>query len=88
MLINGHVTARRRSSQVNISRLIACAHGRAEPTSNDVTAVVIQDRGQIIPTPTDDLEVSEVGLPHLVDGRRFVFELIRSLDHHIIRCRD
>ena len=41
---------------------------------------VIQDRRQVHPTPADDLQVREVCLPHLVDGRGLVFELASSLD--------
>ena len=53
-----------------------------------VAAVVIQDRAEIIPTPADDLEVGEVRLPHLVDCRGFVFELIGRFDHYVIRRSD
>lgn len=48
-----------------------------------MAAVIIQDRGQAIPTPADDLEVGEVGLPHLVDGGGFVRELVGNFDHHV-----
>ena len=41
---------------------------------------VIQDRRQVHPTPADDLQVREVCLPHLVDGRGLVFEFASSLD--------
>ena len=40
----------------------------------------MQDRRQVHPTPADDLQVREVCLPHLVDGRGLVFEFASSLD--------
>ena len=47
-------------------------------------AVIIQNSAQIIPTPSDDLEVGKVCLPHLVNASGFVFELISGFNHHII----
>ena len=35
----------------------------AQLPGDDVVAVIVQDRAQIIPTAADDLEVGEVGLP-------------------------
>ena len=56
-------------------------HRRAELPGDDVSREAIQDRGQIVPTPADDLEVGEVGLPHLVRRGRLVTELVGGLDH-------
>ena len=42
------------------------AHRRAELPGNDVAREVIENRGEVVPTPVDDPEVREVGLPHLV----------------------
>ena len=49
---------------------------------------VTQDGRQVKPTPARDLEVGEVGLPHLVGGRGFVPELIDSLHHQVSRTRN
>ncbi len=37
---------------------------------------IVQDCAVIEPAPIDDLEIGEVGLPKLVDGRCLVLELI------------
>ena len=42
--------------------------------------VVIQNGGQIHPAPANDLQVSKVRLPHLIDGRGLVFKLVGRLD--------
>ena len=67
---------------------ITGSHGCAQLPSDDVLAAIIQDRAVIIPPPANDLEVGEVGLSHLGDGRGFVFELISGFDHHIIGRSD
>ena len=59
-------------------------HVGAKLPGDDVAAVIVQDCAEIIPAPPDDLEVGKIGLPHLVDGRRLVCELISGLDHHIV----
>ena len=38
-------------------------HRRAHLPGDDVTRVVIEDGGEVVPTPADDLEIGEVGLP-------------------------
>ena len=58
-----------------------CPHVGAKLPRDDVAAVIIKDRAEIEPSPADDLQIGEVGLPELVDGGGFVFELARSLDH-------
>ena len=45
-----------------------------------LTRVVIEDGGEVVPAPADDLEISEVGLPELVGRRRLVPELVGGLD--------
>ena len=62
---HGLVAARRRKSQLNGVCHVLGPHGRAELPSNDIPAVIVQDRAEVIPAPADDLEVGEVGLPHL-----------------------
>jgi len=37
-------------------------------------------RAEVIPTAPDNLEVGEIGLPHLVDGGDLVFELVSCPD--------
>ena len=61
---------------------ILSPHVGAEFPCDDVTVVIVHDRAEIEPTPTDDLEVGEVGLPQRVGGRGFVFEFARRLDRH------
>ena len=56
------------------------SHVRAKLPRDDVTAVIVEDRAEIEPAPADDLEIGEVGLPKLVDGRRLVFELVCRFD--------
>jgi len=55
-------------------------HRRAELPGDDVARVIIQHGREIIPAPTDDLEISEVRLPHLVDDCRFILEFIGGFD--------
>ena len=85
---DGLAATRRRQRQFDRIGHVLSAHVRAEFPRDDVAAVVIQDRAEIIPTPADDLEVGEVRLPHLVDCRGFVFELIGRFDHYVIRRSD
>ena len=42
---------------------------------------VIKDCAEIKPAPARDLQVSEVGLPQLVDGCGFVLELVSGFHH-------
>ena len=46
-----------------------------------VTGIVVEDRRQIEPAPTDDFQVGEVGLPDLVGSCRLVLEAVGRLDH-------
>ena len=85
---DGLAATRRRQRQFDRISHVLSAHVRAEFPRDDVAAVVIQDRAEIIPTPADDLEVGKVGLPHLVDCRGFVLELIGRFDHYVIRRSD
>ena len=55
-------------------------HGRAQLPSDDVAGEVIEDGGEIEPTPSDHLEVGEVGLPELVGGCCLILELVGGLD--------
>ena len=84
MAHDGLVATRCRQRQFDRVCHILSPHVCAKLPSDDVAAVIIQNSAEIIPSPADDLEVGEVGLPHLVDCRRFVFELLRRFDHHII----
>ena len=52
----------------------------AELPRDNVATVIIKDRAEIKPTPANDLEIGEVRLPQLIDGRGFVFELVCSFD--------
>ena len=75
------VTSRRFQSQIQRVGHVFGPHVCAKLPRDDVAAVIIQDRAEIKPAPANDLEVSEVRLPQLVDGRCLVFELIGRLDH-------
>src|SRR5690606_41655155 len=48
---------------------------RTLPMDN-VAAVIVQNRAQIVPSPTDNLKIGKVGLPHLVHKAGFILELI------------
>ena len=63
-------------------------HVCAEFPGDDIATVIVQNCAEVIPAPADNLEVGEVGLPHLVDSRGFVSKLFSCLDHHIIGRRD
>ena len=56
-------------------------HVGAKLPGHDVAAVIIKDCAEIEPAPTEDFDVCEVGLPKLIDGCRFVFELVGGLAH-------
>lgn len=86
LVLNDSLIATRRSqSQFNSLCHIAGPHGRAELPCDDVAAEIIQNGAQIIPTPSDDLNVGKVCLPRLIDSGGFVLELFGSFDHHVIR---
>ena len=67
---------------------ILSPHRAAQPPRNDVAGEVIQNVEQIEPTPADDLEVGEVGLPHLVGAGGLGLEIVRSFHHDIGRTTD
>jgi hypothetical protein len=62
-------------------RDIPGTHGGAQPPGNDVAAVIVEDRREIEPTPADDLQIGEVGLPELVRPGGLLVELICRADH-------
>ena len=64
---------------------ITACHAGAELPGDHVTGEVIQYRRQIHPAPADDLQVREVGLPHLIDARGLIFKLTGGL--HVCRQR-
>ena len=59
---------------------IVGTHRRAQLPGDDVTRVVIEDGGEVVPAPADHLEIGEVGLPELVGRSRLVLELVGGLD--------
>ena len=73
------VAARRLQCEVQRIRHIFSPHVGAEIPEDNVTAVIIEDRAEIGPAPTKDLDVGGVCLPKLVNGRGIVFELVRRL---------
>ncbi|CUK20734.1 hypothetical protein RUE5091_04553 [Ruegeria denitrificans] len=85
---DGLIASRCRQSQFDCVSHVFGPYVCAELPGNDIAAVIVQDRAEIKPAPADDLEVSEVGLPHLVDGGGFIRELVGCFDHHIFRRGD
>ena len=73
------IAARRLQCEVQCVRHVFSPHVGAELPRDDVAAVVIENRAEIEPAPTENLDIGEVSLPKLVDGRRLVLELIGSL---------
>ena len=47
---------------------------------DDIPAVVINYRREIIPAPTLDFEIRKVGLPHLIGEFSLIMELIGCKD--------
>ena len=82
------ITTRCLQSQFQRVGNIFSSHVRAELPGDDVTAVVVQNCAEIEPAPTDYLQVSEVCLPKLVNGRGLILELVGGLDHDESRAGD
>ena len=55
-------------------------HRGAQLPGDNVPREVVENVGKIEPSLPHDLDVGEVGLPHLIDGGGFIAELVRSLD--------
>ena len=68
--------------QAQIQRVchVLSPHVGAQLPSDDVAAVIVQNRAEIEPAPAQYLDVGEVGLPKLIDRSRFVFELVGCFD--------
>ena len=84
----GAVATRSRQGEVQRVGDVLGSHVGAQLPGDDVAREVVEHGRQIHPAPPDDLEVGEVGLPHLVRPRGFRVELIGSLDHDIGRAGD
>ena len=82
---SGLIAARRRERHAQRVGDVPGSHGRAKLPGDDVAREVIKDGRQVHPAPADDLEVGEVGLPHLVRPRGLGVELAGSFDHDIGR---
>ena len=76
------IKARCRQRLVERGRDVGGTHRGTEPPCHDVAREVVEHGREIVPAPTGDLEVGEVGLPELVDGGGLVLELVRRLDHY------
>src|SRR5690606_21582391 len=46
---------------------VPCVHRGAEFPMDDITTVIVQNGREIVPSPSHDLQIGEVRLPHLVD---------------------
>ena len=75
------ITVRCGQRQLKRIGYVFCTHGRAQLPRNDIAGEVVEDGGEIIPTPTDDFEIGKVGLPQLVRCSGLVFELAGRLHH-------
>jgi hypothetical protein len=60
------IAARRLQGEIQCFSNIARLHGRAQLPGDDIARVIIEDRRQVHPTPTNDLQINEVGLPQLI----------------------
>ena len=69
---DGLVATGRCSRQFDRVYYVLSAHVCGELPCNDVAAVIIQDCTEIIPTPADNLEVGEAGLPPLSYGKLMI----------------
>ena len=79
----GLVATRSRKRQVERVGHVLGPHVGAQLPGDDVARVVIEHGRQIHPAPADDLELGEVGLPHLVRPGGLGMEAIGRLDHHV-----
>ena len=79
-----------RGSQGELQRVgdVGGLHRRAQLPGDDVPRKVVEDRRQVHPAPADDLEVGEVGLPHLVGRTGLVGKLAGCLDDDERRTGD
>ena len=82
------IAARSLQSQVECVCNILRPHVGAELPRDDISAVIVQNCAEIEPTPTDNLQVSEVRLPKLIDGRGLIFELIGGLNYDEVWAGD
>ena len=60
-------------------RDIGRGHGRAQLPGQDVAREVIEHGRQVKPTPADDPQVSEIGLPELIGSSRWLGEGVGRL---------
>lgn len=82
------VTARRLQGQVQCVRHILGPDVCAKLSGDDIAAGIVENRTEVEPAPSQNLDMSEVCLPKLVDGRRLVLELIGSLQEDEGRTGD
>ncbi len=84
----GAVTAGSREGEVQRVGDVLGSHIGAQLPGDYVAREVVEHGRQIHPAPPDDLEVGEVGLPHLVRSCGLRVELVSRLDHDIGRAGD
>jgi len=63
-------------------------HRGAQLQCNDISRVIVEDGGEVEPSPADDLQVGEVSLPELVWRCRFIGKLISCLEDDVGRAGD
>lgn len=62
---------------------IGSRHTATQSPGDDIAGVINEDGRQVIPTPADDLEAGEVGLPQFVDQERWILELVTGLHQDV-----
>jgi hypothetical protein len=82
------IAARGREGEVQRIGDVAGTHGGAELPRDDEAAVVVEDHREVEPTPADDFEMGEVGLPELVRARRLLGEYVTPPHHDEGRAGD
>jgi len=90
----------RLKGEIKCVRHVFSPHVGAELPRDDVTAVIVENSAEIEPAPAENLDIGEVCLPELVNGRCLIFELTGRLDddeggpsdqimglQHAVHCR-
>ncbi len=86
---NGNlITARSLKGQFQRVGDITSSHRRTQLPGDNISREVVQNGGEVIPAPANDLDVGKVCLPHLVDGGGLVAELMGSLEDNEGRTGD
>ncbi len=77
-----------RQRQIECGRDVLRFHRRAELPGDNEAREVVQHGREIVPAPSRDLEIGEVGLPELVGRRGLVPEFLGRFDDDVSRAGD